>query len=126
MSAPDEISVRPAADAVGDSTPAVLPIRLAQGKMGALLAAIAGLIVLMFSISQEKSIIEICRSLVTSVLIFGLLGWCSACVLNWHFSSACRRQAKTEREKVAEENDEKDEGESSKEIPIDEDQASPA
>jgi len=80
----------------------VPPIKLAQGKMGALFAAVAGLIVLTFSISQDRSITEVCHSLATSVLIFWLLGWCSAFAINWYFRSANRRMAEIERKNAAE------------------------
>ena len=96
MSVPNEMNMRPTTGDVKSSVPSVPPIRLAQGKMGVLLAAIAAVIVLMLSISQEKSIIEISHSLVTSIVIFGLLGWCYATAINWHFSSACKRQAEAE------------------------------
>jgi len=78
------------------------PIKLAQGKMGALFAAVAGLMVLTFSISQDRSVTEVCRSLATSVLIFWLLGWCSAFAINWHFRAAHKHLAEIERKNAAE------------------------
>ncbi len=102
------------------------PIRLAQGRMGALLAAVAGLIVLVFSISQQRSVIELCRSLVTSILIFWLLGWCCAFAMNWHFRSAYRRLAAIERKKVAEAEDAKANHARSEDNVVDENQTSPA
>ncbi|MBN2208829.1 MAG: hypothetical protein JW759_06010 [Candidatus Coatesbacteria bacterium] len=103
------------------------PIKLAQGKMGALFAAVAGLIVLMFSIFFEKSITEACHSLVTSVLIFWLLGWCSAFAVNWHFRSAHKHMAETERKSAAEKKeDAKVNSAPSNDNVVDENQASPA
>jgi len=103
------------------------PIKLAQGKMGALFAAVAGLIVLTFSISQDRSITEVCHSLATSVLIFWLLGWCSAFAINWHFRSAHKHLAEIERKNAAEKKeDAKVNSAPSNDNVVDENQTSPA
>jgi len=125
MSAPD--NQRVVTDRPQDWARNKPPIKLAQGKMGTLLAAIAGLIVLTFSISQEKSIIELCPSLITSIVIFWFLGWCCALAINWHFRSSSKRQAESEQEAPAgEENVEESESAPSEDNLVDENQSSPA
>ena len=124
MSAPDDHSV--ATNEPQDRARAKPPIKLAQGKMGTLLAAVAGLIVLMFSIFQERSIIELCPLLVTSIVIFWFLGWCSALAINWHFRSAPKRQPETEQEKAAEKEDVEDKRVPSEDNVVDENSTSPA
>ena len=124
MSAPDDQRV--VTDEPQDWARGRPPIKLAQGKMGTLLAAVAGLIVLMFSVSQERSIIEVCRSMVTSILIFWFLGWCCAFAVNWHFRSAHKRLAEIERKRAAEKEDAKTNGAPSGDNVVDENQTSPA
>jgi len=124
MSPPNDKSV--VTDELQDWARGKPPIKLAQGKMGTLLAAVAGLIVLMFSISQERSVIELCPSLITSIVIFWLLGWCSALAINWHFRSARKRQPETEHEKAAEQEDAEGERVPSEDNVVDKNQTSPA
>ncbi|MBN1593855.1 MAG: hypothetical protein JW941_11495 [Candidatus Coatesbacteria bacterium] len=83
----------PADEAIMDEP----PVRIAEGKMGALLGAVASIITFMVSMVSDKNIFETSHSLVTSFLIFGLLGWLAASTMNWHFSSAYKRQREAER-----------------------------
>jgi len=102
------------------------PVKLAQGKMGALLAAVAGAIVLTFSVSQQWSLIDTVRSLVTSVLVFWFLGWSCAFAINWHLRAAHKRQLANEREKEAQKKDAGDKQAASPNTTVDQNQASPA
>ncbi|HUT03489.1 MAG TPA: hypothetical protein VM163_06320 [bacterium] len=102
------------------------PVKLAQGKMGALLSAVAGAIVLAFSVSQQMDLIDTVRSLATSVLVFWFLGWSCAFAINWHLRTAHKRQLVNEREKEAEEKKAGDKQAASPNTTVDQNQASPA
>jgi len=102
------------------------PVKLAQGKMGALLAAVAGTIVVAFSVLQQRSLVDTLRYLIISVLVFWFLGWVCALIINWHLHSAYTRQLANERAKEAEENEARDEQAAPPKTTVDQNQASPA